>query len=255
MKLFYRELGEKEPALVILHGVFGSSDNWLTVSKGLAENNKVYLLDARNHGHSPQSDEFSYEAMADDLYEFIQDKNLSNPIIIGHSMGGKTVMKFASKYPETYSKMIVVDISPRYYAPHHQSILAGFNAIPIEILTSRQEADDILKTFESDPGVRQFLLKNLYRNDENKFSWRINLPVINQKIENVGEALDENIKIDKPVLFVRGSLSKYIQEKDEIIIKKIFSNYKIVTVEGSGHWVQAEKPAAFLEVVKNFIKG
>ena len=185
MNLYFRELGEGNPPIVILHGVFGSCDNWLTVSKGLAETNKIYLLDARNHGQSPHSDEFNYSVMADDLYEFIQQKNLVKPIIIGHSMGGKTVMKFALKYPDAFSKMVVVDISPRYYAPHHQSILAGLNAIPINTMQTRQEADDILKTFEPELGVRQFLLKNIYRNEQNGFSWRMNFEVIKNKIENI----------------------------------------------------------------------
>ncbi len=254
MNLYYRELGEGNPPIVILHGVFGSCDNWLTVSKGLAETNKVYLLDARNHGQSPHSEEFNYEVMAQDLYEFIQQKNLANPIVVGHSMGGKTIMKFAAAYPDAFSKMIVVDISPRYYTPHHQSVLAGLSAIPLEQLQSRQEADDILKTFEPELGVRQFLLKNLYRNEQNGFSWRMNFKVIKEKIENIGEALQPEAKISKPALFVRGANSKYIQEKDLELIHTLFSDVRIATIEGAGHWVQAEKPAAFLEAVKEFLK-
>ena len=253
MNLYYRELGEGNPPIVILHGVFGSCDNWLTVSKGLAETNKIYLLDARNHGQSPHSEEFNYDIMADDLSEFIVNNNLVNPIIIGHSMGGKTVMKFAIKYPTLYSKMIVVDISPRYYAPHHHSILAGLEAIKLDVLQSRQEADDILKSFEPSLGVRQFLLKNLYRNEQNGFSWRMNLNVIKDKIENIGEPLTANSKITKPTLFVRGANSNYIFEKDIELINSIFSNVKIETIENAGHWVQAEKPKEFLEEVKKFI--
>ncbi len=253
MNLYHRELGEGNPPIVILHGVFGSCDNWLTVSKGLAETNKIYLLDARNHGQSPHSEEFNYSVMADDLYEFIQQKNLQNPVIIGHSMGGKTVMKFAVKYPDAFSKMVVVDISPRYYTPHHQSILAGLSAIPLETLQSRQEADDIMKTFEPELGVRQFLLKNLYRNEQNGFSWRMNFEVIKNKIENIGEPLDDGAKIAKPTLFVRGANSKYIQEKDIALIHSVFSDVTLATIEGAGHWVQAEKPAEFLEEIKKFL--
>jgi esterase len=253
MNLYYRELGEHNPPIVILHGVFGSCDNWLTVSKGLAETNKIYLLDARNHGQSPHSDDFNYNVMADDLHEFIQQQQLVKPIIIGHSMGGKTVIKFAVKYPDEFSKMIVVDISPRYYAPHHQSVIAGLSAIPVETIQTRQEADDILKTFEPELGVRQFLLKNLYRNDQNKFSWRMNFEVIKNKIENIGEALDQGAKITKPALFVRGANSKYIQDNDIELIHSIFSDVRIATVEGAGHWVQAEKPKEFLEEVRKFL--
>ncbi len=253
MNLYYRALGEGNPPIVILHGVFGSCDNWLTVSKGLAETHKIYLLDARNHGQSPHSEDFNYDVMADDLHEFIQQHQLLNPIIIGHSMGGKTVMKFAVKYPTEFSKMIVVDISPRYYTPHHQSILAGLSAIPIETIQSRQEADDILKTFEPALGVRQFLLKNLYRNDQNGFSWRMNFDVLKNKIETIGAPLEADAKITKPTLFVRGANSNYIQEKDIELINTIFSDVRIATVEGSGHWVQAEKPKEFLEVVGAFL--
>jgi esterase len=253
MDLYYRELGSGSPPIVVLHGVFGSSDNWLTVSKGFAENHQVYLLDARNHGQSPHSDDFSYDIMADDLYHFIQQQQLQAPIVVGHSMGGKTVMTFAAKYPEAFSKIIVVDISPRYYKPHHQSILAGLSAIPLEQLQSRQEADEILKEFEPALGVRQFLLKNLYRNAENNFAWRMNFEVIKNKIETIGEALDETARIAKPALFVRGANSRYIQEKDEALIHTIFQQASIVTIEGAGHWVQAEKPLEFLEAVKSFI--
>jgi esterase len=253
MNLYYRELGEGNPPIVILHGVFGSSDNWLTVSKGLAETHKLYLLDARNHGQSPHSEDFNYDVMADDLFEFIQQHQLEKPVIVGHSMGGKTVMKFALKYPDAFSKMVVVDISPRYYKPHHQSVIAGLSAIHLEKLQTRQEADEIMKAFEPELGVRQFLLKNLYRNEQNGFSWRMNFDVIKNKIENIGEALNAGAKITKPTLFVRGSNSKYIQEKDIELIHSIFTDVRIATIEGSGHWVQAEKPKEFLEEIKKFL--
>ena len=252
MKLFYRELGSGNP-IVILHGVFGSSDNWLTVSKGLAETNKVYLLDARNHGHSPKSDEFNYSVMADDLKEFLSDHAIEKSCLIGHSMGGKTVMKFASIYPFIPEKLVVVDISPRYYKRHHDSILDGLKSIDLPNLKSRQDADQQLSNFEPDFGVRQFLLKNLYRNEHNEFQWRINLPVIARNIDNVGEVLDENIIIKSPALFIRGEKSNYIKEDDENLIRKNFADVRIETIKDAGHWVQAEKPKEFLEAIRNFL--
>jgi esterase len=252
MKLFYRELGEGNP-IVILHGVFGSCDNWLTVSKGLAETHKVYLLDARNHGHSSKSDDFNYSVMAEDLKEFLSDHAIQKPVLVGHSMGGKTVMKFASMYASMLEKMVVVDISPRYYKRHHDSILNGLKSIDLSNLKTRQEADAQLSKFEPDFGVRQFLLKNLYRDEQNEFHWRINLPVISDNIDNVGEALDEKIRISKPALFIKGSKSHYIMEADEVLIKKIFSDARIETVEDAGHWVQAEKPKEFLEKINAFL--
>jgi esterase len=252
MKLFYRELGTGSP-IVILHGVFGSCDNWLTVSKGLAETHKVYLPDARNHGHSPQSDDFNYSVMADDLKEFLSDHAIQKPVLIGHSMGGKTVMKFASLYPSLLEKIVIVDISSRYYKSHHNSILDGLKSIDLVNLKSRQDADLQLSKFESDFGVRQFLLKNLYRDQSNEFHWRINLPVLAKNIDNIGEALDENQKIKIPALFIRGAKSDYIKEADEGLIKKIFPDARIETIENAGHWVQAEKPDEFLEKVRNFL--
>lgn len=252
MKLYYRELGQGQP-LVILHGVFGSSDNWLTPSKILAGHFHVFLLDQRNHGHSPHSPEFSNKMMAEDLREFLQEHSLEKPVLMGHSMGGKVVMEFAATYQDQVDKLIVVDIAPKYYPPHHQKILEGLNAIHLDSLRSRQEADEILSRFEPELGVRQFLLKNLYRNDEGRFAWRINLPVINEKIDNVGEALSESSHIDVPTLFVKGEKSRYIKEQDEELISKIFSDYRIETVAGAGHWVQAEKPKEFLETIMKFL--
>lgn len=254
MKLFYRELGEGEP-LIILHGVFGSADNWLTVSKELTTTYKLYLLDQRNHGLSPKSDVFTYSAMADDLKEFMEDHSIKKATVIGHSMGGKVVMKFASLYPDLLKKMVVVDISPRYYHPHHQNILKGLLSLNLKELKTRQEADEQLSTYVPALAERQFLLKSLFRNQNNEFEWRINLPVINAQIENIGEALDVNIRINLPTLFIRGSESKYIQEKDEELIRQLFTNVEIKTVQGSGHWVQAEKPKEFLEILKPFLQA
>lgn len=252
MKLFYREQGEGQP-IIILHGVFGSSDNWLTPAKMLADTNKVFLLDQRNHGQSPHSDEFSNSVMADDLKEFIEEHAIKDPLIMGHSMGGKVAMAFASRYKNSLRKLVIVDIAPKYYPPHHKKILEGLNSINLKNLETRQEADEQFAKYEPNLGVRQFLLKNIYRNEQNEFSWRINLPVITQKIDNVGEPLAESAKIEVPTLFIRGGSSRYIQETDEPLIKKIFSDARIETIEGAGHWVHAEKPKEFVEILRKFI--
>ena len=252
MELFYRTLGEGRP-VIIMHGLMGSCDNWLTVSKPLSEKYKLYIVDQRNHGRSPWSDEFNYEVMANDLLDFMNQHQIVNPIIIGHSMGGKIAMKFATEHENLISKLIVVDISPRYYPPHHQDVLAGLNAINLETLQNRVEADNILTQHLPSLGVRQFLLKNLYRNDVNKFAWRINLDVINNKIENIGEALPDNTRFNKPTLFISGALSDYITSNDETLIKTIFSKSEITTIANADHWVQATQPMAFLEVVTEFI--
>lgn len=252
MKLFYKELGEGDP-IVILHGVFGSSDNLLSPAKLLADEYKVYLLDQRNHGSSPHSQEFTYDDMASDLMEFLEAKKIRNPLIVGHSMGGKTVMNFAANYPDFEARYVVMDISPRFYKRHHDEILDGLNSIDLESLESRQEADKILGEKVAELPVRQFLLKNLERTDSG-FRWRINLPVITDKIDNVGEGLSEDIVIDKPFLFIRGDQSNYIRERDEELIKKQFRDVKIVTIHGAGHWLHAEKPQEFAETIREFSK-
>jgi esterase len=253
MTLHYQELGQGEP-IIILHGLFGSSDNWLTFSRLLAANYKVYLIDQRNHGRSPWSDEFNYEVMSADLMEFIETHHIEQPIIIGHSMGGKTAMRFAARYPEAFRKLMVVDIAPKYYRPHHQEILAGLHALDLASLQSRQQADEQLTQYVPELGVRQFLLKNLYRNEQQIFAWRINLPVIEHEIENVGEALVYTKPVHQPTLFLRGGQSHYVKDEDINLIRQIFPQATLETIPEAGHWVQAEKPKEFLEKVIGFIE-
>jgi esterase len=260
MKLFFREVGDpSHPPIVILHGLFGSSDNWLTVSKTIAaEGYRVLLVDQRNHGQSPRSDSHDYDSMADDLHEFIQDHQLTAPVLIGHSMGGKTVMQYAMNFANTaeqpnFSKLVIVDIAPKFYPVHHGEILRGLSAIDLATLTNRNHADAILSEFERSPTVRQFLLKNLYRTAEGRFAWRINLPVIEREIHGIGEELNHPRTITEPTLFIRGAESGYIADSDLPQIQKLFPNSRVETIEGTGHWVQAEKPAEFVEVLMKFL--
>lgn len=253
MKLFFRELGEGEP-MIILHGLFGSSDNWLTQAKIFAEQYKVYSLDLRNHGQSPHSDAFDYKSMVGDLKEFIEDKSISNPVVMGHSMGGKTAMNFAIAHPDLLSKLIVVDISPRFYNLEHYTIVEGLNAIPVASLSSRNEADEILSQKVPEPDVRQFLLKNLQRKSSGGFSWKINLPVISEQLSNIGEDLQFEGTFQKPVLFIRGGRSKYVTDADQPRIKEIFPTAEIQTLD-TGHWVQAEKPQEFSEAVMTWLSA
>ncbi len=253
MKLFYRTVGQGPP-IVILHGLFGSCDNWLTMSKLIAEQgHAVYAIDQRNHGRSPRSQVFDYEAMATDLHEFIEEHNLEKPILVGHSMGGKTVMNYAVRFPDTFSKLVIVDISPKQYQVHQEKILAGLNAINLDTLPNRNEADAILSNYEPNLGVRQFLLKNLYRNDNNQFDWRINLPVIERHIVGIGAAVPALVAVSTPTLFMRGELSNYILDKDIDSLKTIFLNAQIDTIAGAGHWVQAEQPEGFLKSLLDFL--
>jgi pimeloyl-ACP methyl ester carboxylesterase len=190
--------------------------------------------------------------MVEDLNEFIEDQQIKDPVIIGHSMGGKVAMNFALVYPDKLSKLIVVDISPRAYNLEHYTIAEGLKAIPIDTISSRNEADEILSHHIPDPDVRQFLLKNLQRKGGGGFSWKINLPVISEKLANVGVDLLFSGQFTKPTLFIRGARSKYISDEDWKRISEIFPMAKLETLETS-HWVQAEKPQEFADTVTKWL--
>jgi pimeloyl-ACP methyl ester carboxylesterase len=251
MKLFFRELGQGQP-FIILHGLMGSSDNWLTQAKILADQYHIYMVDQRNHGQSSHSDEFDYRVLANDLKDFITTHKLDNPIVLGHSMGGKAAMNFAVSNPDMLDRLIVVDIAPKDYPVHHDSIVEGLKAIPINTLQSRNQADEILSQYVPEADVRQFLLKNLSRKPEGGFSWKINLPVIDKSLEEIGAGLQFPGTFNKPALFVRGARSRYVKDEDRARIKELFPQSTMITMD-TGHWVQAEKPQEFVEVVKNFL--
>lgn len=254
MKLYYRKYGEGQP-LIILHGLFGQSDNWNSLAKQFGEQGfAVYVADQRNHGLSPHSDEWTYKAMSDDLGELISDLNLKNVILLGHSMGGKTVMEYTLQHPQNVDKLIVADMAPRYYPQHHQDVLAALNAVDFNIVKTRREAEEILSKHISDYGTKQFLLKNIYWKEDGMLDWRFNLPVITANIEAVGAAITSDESCDVPALFIRGERSDYVTEKDLDDIQQLFPRCMLETIEGAGHWVHAEKPLQFFEMVMRFIK-
>lgn len=252
MKLNFKKSGKGKP-LVILHGLFGSADNWFSIARELENDYELYLVDQRNHGDSPHAEEWDYEVMVEDLRELIDEEGLSEIFLMGHSMGGKTAMNFAVTYPDRVEKLIVADIAPRYYPIHHQTILEGLNSINLAEIQSRKDADDQLAKYITIPGIRQFLLKSLGR-DRNGFYWKINLPVITEKIEEVGKALEDDTVYDGPTLFLAGANSNYIQQSDLPDILEHFPNYEIEFIEGAGHWLHAEKPEAVIREIKRFLK-
>ena len=249
--LNYKEFGEGQP-LIILHGLFGSLDNWITLGKKFAEDYQVFLVDQRNHGLSFHSDDFSYDLMAEDLNQFIIEHEICSAHLIGHSMGGKTVMNFAVKHPEKVSKMIVADIGPKFYPVHHTEIIKALYSIDLSSVKARKEADEQLGKSITNFGIRQFLLKNLQRTEEG-FRWKMNLDVIARNIEEVGKSSNQNDRFDHPTLFLRGDKSDYIKDDDFNLIHSIFSNSKVETVSNAGHWLHAENPAEFYEKVTNFL--
>jgi len=253
MELHYRELGQGQP-IVMLHGIFGSSDNWLTQSRMLSARFHTYAVDLRNHGQSPHDETFDYPSMVDDVAAFLNTHGIENPVLMGHSMGGKVAMNFAVAHPDKLDKLIVVDIAPKQYNMEDYVVLQGLNAIPIDSVATRQEADDALAQFVPEIDVRQFLLKNLQRKPEGGFKWKLNLPAITANIQNIGLPLHFEGTFEKPSLFVRGSKSKYIRDHDFERISAIFTAAEFRTLE-AGHWVPAEKPAEFVQVVTEWIEA
>lgn len=250
MKLHYRELGEGKP-FVILHGLFGYSDNWQTHAKKLAEYYRVILVDLRNHGHSDWSEDFSYELMAEDVKELCDDLQLQNMILLGHSMGGKTAMLFAQKYESLLEKLIVVDMGVKSYPMHHDHILEGLNSVDLSQLKTRSEAEKQLAQHIDSDGVRQFLLKNIYWIEKGKMAWRMNIPVLEREMPTILGALPDGESF-VPTLFIRGELSQYILDEDISAIESAFPDSELITIANAGHWVHAEAPDQFLEAVLGF---
>lgn len=246
-------LGEGKPFL-ILHGFLGMSDNWKTLGNQFSKAGyEVHLLDQRNHGRSPHTREMNYDVLAQDIADYCTSKDLKDILLLGHSMGGKVAMQMAGEYPDLVEKLIVVDISPGYYSPHHQQILEGLTALDKEIITSRGDAEDFLSKFVQDEGTRLFLLKNLYWKTKEKLALRLNLPVLKEKVEEVGRALPAGIKFNKETLFIKGGRSPYIKKEDEPLISLHFPNAKITEIPGAGHWLHAEKIKEFYDEVMRFV--
>lgn len=253
MKLNYKTLGEGQP-LLVLHGLFGSLDNWMTLAKHWSSSHEVWLIDQRNHGQSPHDPDFSYPQMARDLHDFIHDHQIENPNILGHSMGGKTAMEFAINYPDLLNKLIVIDIAPVKYKVHHYAIIDALESVNLSAIKSRKEADLVLQSKISDFGTRQFLLKNLYWKTKEELSWRFNLNVIKNQIVPISEWAISDGKFNHSSLFIRGGRSEYVLDRYEDKIKEKFPNYEMKTIEQAAHWVHAEAPNEVYTMVSNFIK-
>jgi len=266
MKLAHRELGEG-PSLIILHGLYGSSDNWLSIARKLENHYHVFLVDQRNHGQSPHHPVHDFTALCDDLDEFIQDQRIDKAILLGHSMGGKTAMFYAVCHPEKVNALIVVDISPRTYQVRegsgtsfqmHKKMMEAMLNLDLKTFSSREEVMKALKPTIPSKRTRQFLLKNLARYNNNGFKWKINLPVLYKQLPNILKGLDSySVLKDRqitsiPVLFIRGENSEYITEEDILIIQKHFPYAEVVTSPGTGHWLHAEQPDFFVTKILDF---
>lgn len=251
-KLHTTILGKGNP-LIILHGYLGMSDNWKTLGTQFSKNYQVHLIDQRNHGRSFHSDEFDYELLVEDLHTYIENHNLQNVNLLGHSMGGKVAMLFAVTYPNLVNKLIVADIGPRAYKPHHQQILAALNAVNFQIQNTRKKVEEILKIYIDNQGILQFLLKNVYWKNKGELAYRFNLNSLTENYPEVGEALPSFSEFKGETLFLKGETSDYITKSDEPLIKAHFENSKIITVKNAGHWLHAENPTQFYNEVVSFL--
>lgn len=255
MKLAYRKYGEGQP-LLILHGLFGQSDNWNTLAKRFGDNGfEVYTIDQRNHGLSPHSSEWNYDAMASDVREFIDEHQLEHPVLIGHSMGGKTAMTFALNYDGIIDKLVVSDIAPIAYPAHHNEVIKALKSVNFDLLKTRKEAEEVLSQYISDFGTKQFLLKNIYweQGGNERMNWRFNLAVITDEYSEImSEVVNKSSRVKS--LFVKGEKSNYISNEDTHEISIRFPNYELVTIPNSGHWIHAEQPDLFYNEVMKFIK-
>lgn len=253
--MLYSKIEGSGKPLLILHGFLGMSDNWKTLGVQFASAGfQVHLLDLRNHGRSFHSEEFSYEIMAQDIFNYCSENGLENIDVIGHSMGGKTAMLLATSYPNLVDKLLVADIGPKFYAPHHQDILAGLNAVDFSTKPSRNDVEEILKKYIPDFGTRQFLMKSLYWKEPGQLAFRFNLAVFNEKINEIGKALQSDLIFERPTLFIRGGNSNYIQDNDFENIKKHFPNSSFETIPNVGHWLHAENSEMFYELASVFFK-
>lgn len=253
MRLYSKIYGSEGHELIIIHGLFGMSDNWHSLGKKFSKYYRVHLVDLRNHGRSPHSINFDYEVMCNDIMDYIRDNNIQQPILLGHSLGGKVAMKFAFTYPKEVARLIIGDIAPRKYSiDFHKNLLMKLSRIDLENFTKRSEVEAVLSLFIADAGVRLFLLKNLYRDENQEFAWRFNIDVLLEKLDNIQ---DDSFLVgicDVSTCFIRGGESNYIDLKDELIIKKHFSDFRIITIDGAGHWLHAEKPSILHDEVIRF---
>ncbi len=259
MELFYRKFGnEGDQPLIILHGLFGLSDNWVTFARRIAmEGFEVFVPDQRNHGQSPHSGNFNYLALTDDLFEFIDEHEIEQPVLLGHSMGGKVAMRFTLENAEMVKKLEVVDISMKAYPPRnqHKQIISAMRQMNLENVKSRRQVEEQLEEFISEQRIRQFVLKNLHRTSQNNFEWRLNIDGIETNLDDMFDAIEIGQIFEKPTLFIKGGASDYILLEDFEAIRRNFPFAEIITIAGASHWVHVEAPERFYQLTHGFLTG
>jgi esterase len=256
MKLFFRRMGQGNP-VIILHGLLGLSDNWITFARQLATDYNVIVPDLRNHGQSPHDSRFDFPVLVEDVRELMRDLQLEKVSIIGHSLGGKTAMQFARKYPEMLDKLVVVDIAMRRYVDRHEHrvLMEAMMDADLARAGSRSDVDRMLEPKVRSLKLRQFVLKNLYWKDKETLAWRVNLPVLIRSFPEMSEAVSGDAEFGGPVLLVRGGLSDYVTDEDVVLMEKKFPRTSVVTLANASHWVHADVPGEFYNVVHEFLEA
>lgn len=253
-QLNHKIMGQGEPIL-ILHGLFGMLDNWQSMGKRLADAGyMVILLDQRDHGRSPHTDQFSYDVLAEDLRHFMEENWIYKATLLGHSMGGKTALTFLSGHEDMVSRLLVVDMGIKQYQGGHQDVFEALQAVPLNTLSSREEAELILTEHLADQGVVQFLLKNLTRKKEGGFAWKMNLALLFKEYRHILAPVTFDHPVSVPVCFIRGEKSDYILDADMPAIRKVLPSASFTTIPAAGHWVHADQPDELFRVIMNCIR-
>ena len=256
MELFYREYGTGKP-LIILHGLLGISDNWVAFARRLSEKGfRIMIPDQRNHGQSPHHPVLNYYALTDDLSEFIETHHLEKPVILGHSMGGKVAMRYTLEHPASVDRLIVVDTSLRTYYRfnYHLKLIDAMLSVDFSVSKTRSDVEDRLREKIQDERLIFFLLKNLFWKEKGKLGWRPNLQAISYHVDSMYDGVFYSTRFNRPALFIRGGQSDYILDEDIPGILQNFPQAEIITIEQGTHWVHADEPEAFYNLVNNFLK-
>ena len=254
MILHSKILGDSNKHILILHGFLGSGDNWISIARKLNPlAYTIHLIDQRNHGRSFHSEKFDYDLMCEDLLNYIKHHNINNIILIGHSMGGKTAMNFSLIHPKLVSKLIVLDTSPRGYPVLHQNIIDPLKEIDFSIFTTRKEIDIELGKSVNKQGLRNFLMKNIYRMNDEKLNFRFNLKSLSENIGKIGQKIESDAQFTREVIFIKGETSDYIDESDKVMINNLFPNAKFYKIPNAGHWLHVDNPIDFLSVLLSLI--
>jgi len=293
MKLFHRKYGKGGTPLIIVHGLYGSGDNWVTIARELADRFEVYVVDQRNHGRSPHSATHDYPSMRDDLKKFMDAEGIEQAVMVGHSMGAKTVMFFAASWPDRVQSLVSVDMAPRAYhqaalesrsVADHGKMINALMELDLASFGSREEMDGALAPGIGSERVRSFLLKNVRRDRNGVFSWRINLEALHNNLDKILDGLSTDgqnpdgsgvggLGLQKvgtggldlngiiarggikgfPALFIAGGNSDYIRPEDHRLIREVFPGAQVVTIPNAGHWLHAEQPRLLLKTLNYFL--